>query len=566
MCNPLSCFFFLLLGIPHFPATAQNPQTPSGDAVIRTTTHLVQVGVIVKDKNGQPVTGLTRNDFTILDGGQEQKIQLFSIETNKAPAVKDAEKLPPGTLTNRPSGFSGVPRNVTVVLIDAYNTMPSDHAKAREAILAFLEQIQPTDHVAIYALGSRLTVLQDFTNDSKALVEAVKKYKGSLSTAGAERAGEPAVITGTPAAGDALGQALAALNQGVTDMTETIANFQTNLRAEQSLRALEAIAGSLSGVPGRKNLIWVCGDFPLRIGYAEAGIDPKFRNLKEEMDRAARAVNAANIAVYPVDAGGLLGEPKVAAATGEISRSTGRTSRSGMNPSAGDGLAERISASATNSEMSIHAAMNDLADRTGGRASYHTNDLFTAIRQAVDDSQVTYMLSYAPDHNKWTGAFREIRVKVDKPGVQVLSRKGYLALPDIVSDDQQRRAALGQAAAAPVTSSGLGLKIHPTRQASTMMMNIEMDVHEISFEQKDGKYEALVDLLFVSRDGSGAVLDQVHQPADLSLSPVDYHKLEPTGIGLSLGVPIPKGAVKIRVVARDSSSGQVGSIDVPVTP
>jgi len=535
------------------------------DEVIRSTTRLVQVGVVVKDKNGQPVTGLKRENFTIFDAGQEQKIQLFSIETNTAPSGKDASTLPAGTLTNRSSGFSGVPHNLTVVLIDTFNTLPTDHVKAREAIIRFLEQIQPTDHVAIYALGTKLTVLQDFTNDSKALVEAVKRYKATMSTAGAETAGEPAVGGGTTAPGDPLGAALFALNQGVADMTQTIANFQTNLRAQESLRALEAIAGSLSGIPGRKNLIWVCGDFPLRIGYAAAGVDPKFRNLADDMEKTARAVNAANIAIYPVDAAGLLGAPNIDSSNGTMSRTPGRIARGGISPTGGDGLAERIDASATNTTVSIHAAMNELADKTGGRAFYNTNDLFTSIRQAVNDSQVTYMVSYSPTHNQWNGGFREIKVKVDKPGVQVLSRKGYLAVAtDIVSDAQQRKAALLQAAVAPVTSSGLGLKIRPVHQGSTLVTNIEIDMHEIGFELKNGKYEALVDLFFVMRGKDGATLDQLHQPADLSLSPEDYKKLLPTGIGLSLPLPLPAGTARVRIVARDSASGQVGSIDVPV--
>jgi VWFA-related protein len=553
----------LLLSILCLPLAGQNPQ--GGDAVIRTTTRLVQVGVVVKDKSGQPVTGLKREDFAIFDGGQQQKIQLFSVETNAAPTGKSAPNLAPGTLTNRPTGFSGVPHNLTVVLIDSFNTTPTDHVKAREAIIRFLEQIQPTDHVAVYALGSRLTVLQDFTNDSKALVEAVKKYKATMSS-GSEAAGEPVVAGATTTPGDPLGNALAALNQGVADMTQTIANFLTNARAQESLRALEAVAGSLSGIPGRKNLIWVCGDFPLRIGYAEAGVDPKFKNLADDMERAARAVNAANIAIYPVDAAGLLGTPDIGAGVGSMSRTPGRIARGTIAPNAGDGLAERISAGATDVPVSIHAAMNDLADRTGGRAFYNTNDLFTAIRQAVNDSQVTYMVSYAPTHNSWNGGFREIKIKVDKPGVQVLSRKGYLAVPDIASDVQQRRAALVQAAVAPVTSSGLGLKIRPVHQGSTVVMNIEIDMHEIGFELRNGKYEALVDLFFVMRDAGGKTLDQLHQPADLSLSPEDYKKLEATGIGLSLPLPVPAGTVRVRVVARDNASGQVGSIDVPVTP
>jgi len=310
----------------------------------------------------------------------------------------------------------------------------------------------------------------------------------------------------------------------------------------------------------------------LRIAYAEAGLDPRFRDLKEDMDRAARAINTSNIAVYPMDAAGLLGTPEISAsafATDGAVRNPGAGVRRGppnTGPAGGDGLAERIGSAASNSSMAIHSAMNDLADRTGGRAFYNTNDLFTAIRQAVDDGQVTYMVSYAPDHNLWNGSFREIKIKVNKPGVQVLSRKGYLALPDIVSDEQMRRAALGQAAATPITSSGLRLTIRPVRREDTIVMNMELDVHEISFEMRNGKYEALVDLFFVMKSASGATLDQMHQPADLSLSPEDYRKLQATGIGLSLPVPISKETARVRVVARDNASGQVGSMDVPVTP
>src|SRR5947207_2361071 len=114
MRNALSVLLVAALSLPSLGQTTQ------GDAVIRVTTRLVQIGVVVKDKNG-PVAGLKREDFTITDGGKDQKIQMFSVETNQPPADKKAEKLPAGMLTNRPSGYAGVPRNLTAILIDAYN-------------------------------------------------------------------------------------------------------------------------------------------------------------------------------------------------------------------------------------------------------------------------------------------------------------------------------------------------------------------------------------------------------------------------------------------------------------
>jgi VWFA-related protein len=544
------------------PTFAQTPPSQGGETIIRTTTRIVQVGVVVKDKDGRPVSGLSRKDFTITDGGKEQAIQLFSVETNQPPDLKKAVKLAPGTLSNRAAGFSGVPRNLTAILIDALNTKPSDWQYAFGNIVKFLSQMDTSDHVAIFSFGTRLVQVQDFTNDSAALLAALKRIKVSTAGVLSESAAEPAL----PSGDGMYAAAYAQMQQVENDLTQTTASFAGQVRAEQSLKTLQAIAGQLAGTPGRKNLIWVCGDFPIRIGYAEAGFDPRYRNLKETMDRTAREINVANVAVYPVDAAGLLGVTDTTADQGAgPGRTPGRVGRGSINATGGDGLAERIGLTASGG-LDMHAAMNELAEKTGGRAFYNTNNIYGAIRSAADDAKVTYMLAYSPTHNQWNGNFREIKVKVNRPGVELLYRKGYLAVPDLPSDDQTRRAALGQAAASTLTSTALGLKITPTKQGPTMILSLEMDVHEIGFEQKDGKYEALVDLLFVMRDAGGAVLDQMNQPANLSLSPEDYHKLEPTGIGLRLAVPIPAGTAKIRVVARDNSSGQIGSIDIPVAP
>lgn len=538
------------------------------DVVLKTTTRLVQVSVIVKDKDGRPVSGLKRDDFSLTDGGKDQQIQLFSVETSAAPSGKNAPVLPAGMLTNRPAGYGGVPRNLTTILIDSLNTKPADWVYAFQNIQKFLGQLEPTDHVALFTFGSKLIRVSNYTNDSAALLAALKTVKvGGGTGISSESASEPDVATHGP--GDPFAATLAQMQQSVNDITQTMAQFAGMVRAQESLRALEAVVSTLSGVPGRKNLIWVCGDFPLRIAYADAGIDPRYRNIKDDMDKTARAINIANVAIYPVDARGLLGVADAGADVGGAGsgRTPGRASRgSGINPTGGDGLAERINSASTTGDMEMHAAMNDLADRTGGRAFYNTNNIFGAIRASADDSKVTYTLAYSPNHNQWNGNFRELKIKVNRPGVTALYRKGYLAVPDLPSDAQTRRVALGHAAASPFIETGIGLKIRPVRQEQVLQMNIEIDMHEIGFEQKDGKYNALVDLFFVLRDRAGKELNQIHQPADLSLSSEDYKRLEPTGIGLSLPLPIASGTATIRVVARDNASGQVGSLDVPVTP
>ena len=121
---------------------------------------------------------------------------------------------------------------------------------------------------------------------------------------------------------------------------------------------------------------------------------PDRETFKDQIDAAARALNDANVAVYPVDARGLNPPPKGAPPQGDFD------------------------------------TMNEIADRTGGRAFYNTNDIAGSVREAIDDSRVTYVLGYYPDHGEWNGKFREIKIKVNRPGVEVRYRRGYFAVTD----------------------------------------------------------------------------------------------------------------------------------------
>src|SRR5262249_38978988 len=130
------------------------------------------------------------------------------------------------------------------------------------------------------------------------------------------------------------------------------------------------------------------------------------RVFTPEMDAAARALNESGIAVYPVDARGLL--PSVAFS------STARRAPAKM-PTIGQ----------ANANIDT---MNELAERTGGRAAFNTNDLARAMRRAVDDGRMTYTLGYYSTDERQDGKFRDIKVTVDRPGAEVRARKGYFAL------------------------------------------------------------------------------------------------------------------------------------------
>ena len=160
------------------------------------------------------------------------------------------------------------------------------------------------------------------------------------------------------------------------------------------MKALTNIADYLATIPGRKNLIWVSGSFP----FPYAGWTPS-RVTPEDVMKACRAISNANMALYPVDARGLLGP-------GDIMPTYNAGSR---------GLPTQQALARDSSYLrgfnSSLETMQIVADRTGGRAFYSTNDITNSIRRAVDDSAVTYMLGFYPRDNEWntefhTGIFR----------------------------------------------------------------------------------------------------------------------------------------------------------------
>ena len=150
---------------------ATNADTPPP---IRSTTRLVQVSVIVTDKKGEPVSGLSKQDFVVLDEGKTQEIAFLSAEA-PAPTGITMSKLPANAFTNRFDLKGQDPGAVTVVLFDSLNTSVQDQGWVRNQVIKFLNSLQPQDHVAVYALTNELLILHEFTQDASALVEAANQ-------------------------------------------------------------------------------------------------------------------------------------------------------------------------------------------------------------------------------------------------------------------------------------------------------------------------------------------------------------------------------------------------------
>ncbi|MCE5307416.1 MAG: VWA domain-containing protein [Acidobacteriales bacterium] len=552
--------------------------------VLRVTTRLVEVNVIVTDKQGRPVEGLTKDDFTVVENGKPQKIERFSVEKMHV-ISPPAEALPPDVYTNRYELKGGAPSSATVILLDLLNTRVRDKAFARQELLKFLRgQLRPGDRVALYALDLQLHLLHDFTTDATQLIQRLDRF-GTNAPASPD--------THDLTAPDVPDLRWKALAETTMQADQILSDMNAVARVQRTAGALEAIARRVSALPGRKSLVWVTGGVPLWLGIQQrmmqdptqrrkiaekpSGANPSAnlpdsrkmssesdemfadypaaakRIFTEETERVGRAMDAADLAVYPVDAQGLLGAQGISASERK-SMAFERREKLG-----GTGLPDEFYAN--------RDTMKILAERTGGQAFLDSNDLSGAIRAAVEDAQLTYVLSYYPKQERWDGHFQKLQVKVNRQDVTVRHRGGYLALPDTAVAANDRQAGLMQAATSPLESTGIRLVV-ATRpdmpSPGRLSVRIMLDVRDIAFTNKDGRWACKIDLAFVQQptaDGKRTTL--VKDDLDITLTPEAYAKVVEEGLIVPKELSMASSAYRLKVVVRDANSGAVGSVEMP---
>ena len=525
------------------PSASAAGQRPDQPPVFRVATRLVQVSVVVHDRDGRPVTDLRKEDFTLTERGKPQPIAFLSMESADRPPTPPAASSP-NIFSNVFAERSGVPTSITVILLDLLNTRWADQQYARKALVTFLGQIQPQDRIAIYTLGERsLTVLHDYTTDAASLVARLKRAGGEI----------PSRLEASTLDPDSQ-QELRDLDlSALADANQREADFFTGGRAEHTLATLEAIAQHLSGLPGRKNLIWLSGGFPLTIGYDEfptIGSTRDRRTFTSEMDATVRALNNSGIAVYPVDARGLMVLPGFdAASRGTVSRAPVTGSRLGP-------ILANID------------TMRELADRTGGRAAYNTNDLPSAIRRAIDDARVTYTIGYYPTDQAEDGRFREIKVKVNRPHVDVRYRKGYFALKPSDATVETRESELRDAVWSPLEATAVAMtaQVDSIDAAETAAIDVilRIDAATVGFTKAGDRWKAELDVVYVQKDESGrAPAAGVKDRISLVLEDGNYARIQQQGFIRHIRLPRRPGAVSLRIIARDVRSGSMGSLTVP---
>jgi VWFA-related protein len=499
------------------------------------------VNVIAQDGNGRPVTDLTKDDFTVLDESTTQKIAFFTPLTGPpAPSVSTAVAPAANRVfSNRLEAQPGISTSVTVILFDAVNTDFNDMSYAEAQVLKFARQAQPEDQVALYLLTpSKLYILHDFTGDSATLVRVLGGAKKNSDTS------DPEVVAANAAnkrMNKALSDAFAESNRYYKGWTVS--------KAGVTSEAMKFIAKRVSTIPGRKNLVWVSSGFPLYFGYGSeignVGSGGR-RDFSGLLSDTAKALNNANVSVYPVDARGLIAEDVLSMVNGN--------NRTGMTAAAPDDRP--------------FETMNTIAAGTGGRAFYNGNDIAASIRHAINDSRESYAIGYYPDHNKWDGSFRQITVKVNRPGITLRYRGGYFATAEGANTPDYQKQVLADAVRSPIQLIDLGLEVHaePLEAPGGRQLKVQIRVNpdQMHFEQSGDRWTDSIEVAWVELSADGRIV--VRGGHTLAVRPAQsgHDEILREGLAFSEHVSVKGEAVEMRLVVRDEGSGAMGSVNIPL--
>ena len=499
---------------------AQTPSAPSTPAPrssgLTVNVRLVVLDVVVTDKAGKPVDGLTAKDFQIFEDNHLQRIR--SLEPPSAhtlPPASAAAGLSAVFDPAQPASFGHSPANILV--LDQLNTHFADNSFARRSLhdyLAGQPALLPQPATLLTVSDDHFKQLQAFTRDRDALLRA-------------------------------LAAAPAAYPWKLEINGKT--SYGAIQRLDQSLRALEQIAQSYARISGRKNLIWVGGGFPTIAPTTIDGNDAQ--EVKDTLRHVTDVLLDAHIALYAVD------PSSSAAGMTEITDS----SQMEFVEMGGDAISGTIDPFGASDDF------DRLGPVSGGRVVRGRNDIARQIASSVDLGARFYTISYTPSNlSEAATQYRRIRIVCLRPGLTATTRIGYY------SDDatQQRSSATAAYDLTTAAQSALplnGLRVAVERDASPGAYIVHAGTANLAWKTKDdGSATASVYIMAVSLDAKGRMLGHTLHGMTANAKPgaklSDPAKMADFAFPVQ---PVPKAAT-LRFVVRDNATGRMGSADLPL--
>jgi len=517
-------------------AQAQRPSANQGLYRFRVTSDLVLVSVTARDKSGRLVRDLKQSDFTVLEDGKPQHIASFDIEDaqnyaeNTGPSQAESQgAIPSGLLTSKDVAKDVLRDRRFIVLFFDFSAMESDEVeRAMSSAEKFVEkQMTPADLVAIVSLSTALMVNQDFTSDRQQLTSVLHKLHG-LDATGMEQSNTSDVQEDTGAAFSA------------DDSEYNI--FNTDLR----LQAIAQVSQVLSRIDQKKSILYFSG------GVQKTGTENQSQ-LRAAVNMAVRA----NVSLYPVDTRGL----QAFAAGGSASSASIR----GTSAYSGRAVEQQF-----DSNFQTQETLATLANDTGGRAFFDTNDFTKAYDRVQADTSTYYILGYRSTNTRMDGRYRKITVKLNRPDVKLEYRTGYYGPRDFqhyTKDDKEQQLQDELASDLPNTDVPVYLSTELFRsQEDKYFIPVSLVVpgSAIPFTPATEKDKASLDILGLVREKkTNFPVGNVRDTVKIALEGTQETRRQ--NVQYNTGFLLAPGTYHLKLVIRENQNGSMGSFETDLT-
>ncbi len=507
---------------------------------LRTETELVLVNLSVRDKNGNFVRDLKKEDFTLSEDGKQQEI--LSLDVENTDSIVGSEPAPANLLGPlRPSNTADatqVPqvtetdlkdRRLILLFFDLTSMQPEEVERAAKSALQYVDkQMSPADLVAVVSLSNSLKVNLDFTAERDAVINVLQAF--DLGAGQGFEAGP----TGDP---EATPDAAAAFTADETEYNI----FNTDRR----LQALRSIAENLARVEQRKSLVYFSG------GMERTGIENQ-----AELRSAVNAAIRANLAIYSVDVRGLQ-----AIVPGGEARSA---SLRGTSVYSGQAMTK-----AYDSNFASQETLVALAADTGGQAFIDTNDFQPVFAKLREDTSFYYLIGYHSTNPARDGRFRRIAVQIKKrTDLKLEFRRGYYAPADFAhatKEDRERQLQEQLVSDLASTDFPVYLSAGYFRSGDNryfVPVSVVVPGSEIPFTRENQQDRATLDLIGVVRDEAKRPFGSIRDTVKLSVN--TSQEVQRKNVQYDGGFLLPPGKYVLKYVVRENQTGRMGSFETDI--
>lgn len=539
------------------PAPAPPAEPSSQRPTFRAQIDYVEVSVIATDDNGDLVKDLQASDFQVLEDRQPQTISVFT------PVVIPVERFERTLVDGRPLTYDVMTNEgirdgrVYVIVLDDYHIGPLRAQQVKLAARQFVEQyVAPNDMVAVIHASGRSDASQEFTTNKDLMLASIDKFMGmKLRSSTLERLDNFRMTQDTrcrpQSSGSGDSQASQECDRLIDQLDPERAYF-----ARSAMETLRNTSRLLDSVNGRRKAVLY---FSEGIDYNTVDVMGQTARFSTDVLYAMRdAIGAAtrsNVAYYAIDPRGLVGM-----SDDEMDMDAPPQDPTlGLNPW-----------NVRDEQLLAQNALRSLAEETGGFASVNSNDFSTAFDRVVRDSSNYYLLGYYPTNTRRDGRVRRIEVKVNRPGVKVFARKAYVA-PREREEKRTEESASGTSTElrsvlnSALPTPGLGLSVHTAAfrgsgEKSSIMVTVQVDGNSLRFQQEGETYNNKLEISMMAMDTSGRIQGGDRALLDLKLRDQTRQLVEQTGFRSVLQFELPPGRFQLRVAARETNGGALGSV------